>query len=82
MSGKQNFIFFLGVTLILVQLYFGGQLHILWSTIFPSKGSPAGTNPFNPRNPSPGQGLCPPGYHMVGGINGYCVKNGTHPGQI
>lgn len=40
MSGKQNFIFFLGLTLIIVQYYLGGQLHAINSAIF--SGPPAG----------------------------------------
>jgi hypothetical protein len=40
MTGKQNFIFFLGLTLIIIQYYLGGQIHAIHAAIF--SGPPAG----------------------------------------
>lgn len=76
MTGKQNLIFLLGVLLIGVNWFFGGQWKILWDAVFTAQ-QPPGVN-FHK------QGLCPPGYTMVGGVNGYCVKNGqpTSPGSF
>jgi hypothetical protein len=45
-TGKQNFIFFLGLTIIAINWYFGGQWHVLHDAIF--KGPANGGNPNPP----------------------------------
>lgn len=51
MSGKQNFIFFLGLTLILLNFWIGGQLKVLSKGIF--QGTPNGKATFAIRIPTP-----------------------------
>lgn len=53
MSGKQNAILFIGLTLILANLILTGQGHAIWSAMF-AKGNGA--------TPAPGGKQCPPFY--------------------
>lgn len=65
MSSKQNLVFFIGLTLMIMVFWVNGYWSILWHGIAPASG--AGSVP--PENVThPKNGKCPPGYAKLGNL--------------
>jgi len=68
MSSKQTTVLLLGIALIALQFYAGGQWKILFGVIKkPSQGQPAASAPSGP------SGRCPPGF-VFDPVHKVCVK--------
>jgi hypothetical protein len=75
MTGKQNIIFFMLVTLMFVGLFISGQAQDLWRAAFKSNASSSGP----PAEVKPVKGKCPKGYILLGNK---CVNLGQAKGML
>lgn len=74
MNSKQNLVFFIGLTLIIMVFWVNGYWTILKNGIFVTKPS---SNSGPPNEVKPSKGQCPPGYIKVG--NMCLLKNANLP---
>jgi len=82
MTAKQNIILFIGIILIILNMWFRGQWSVLWSGIFESDSNDitgangSGIPPPTGISKNPGTGKCPPGYISA---FGKCWSPGQNP---